>query len=122
MPVPGHSAQVLPLELVPVPGHSAQVLPLEQVPVPGHSAQVLPLELVAVPRHGAQISGRAPTKGYVQTGACAQCHSIQMNKIGKRGCEAFTQFEIFFMSALVHDAHTIFFVLANFQIDLLGNQ
>ena len=53
VPVPGHSAQVLPLELVPVPGHGAQVLPLELVPVPGHGAQVLPLELVPVPGHGA---------------------------------------------------------------------
>ena len=37
----------------------------------GHGAQVLPLELVPLPRHGAQISVRAPTKGYVQTGARA---------------------------------------------------
>ena len=67
MPVPGHGARVLPLELVPVPGHGARVLPLELVPVPGHGARVLSLELV----HGAQISARAPTKGYVQTGAQA---------------------------------------------------
>ena len=39
------------------------------VPVPGHGARVLPLELVPVPGHGVQISARAPTKGYVQTGA-----------------------------------------------------
>ena len=38
-------------------------------PVPGHDAQVIPLELVSVPGHGAQICDRAPTKGYVQTGA-----------------------------------------------------
>ena len=42
------------------------------VPVPGDGAQVLPLESVPVPRHGAQISVRAPTKGYVQTGARAR--------------------------------------------------
>ena len=39
------------------------------VSVPGHGARVLPLELVPVPGHGVQISARAPTKGYVQTGA-----------------------------------------------------
>ena len=39
------------------------------VPVAGHGAGVLPLELVPVPGHGAQICARAPTKGYVQTGA-----------------------------------------------------
>ena len=39
------------------------------VPVPGHGARVLPLELVPVSGHGAQISAWAPTKGYVQTGA-----------------------------------------------------
>ena len=67
----GHCARVLPLELVPVPGHGARVLPLELVPVPGQGAQVLPLELVPVPGHGAEISARAPTKGYVHTGAWA---------------------------------------------------
>ena len=36
------------------------------VPVLGHGARVLPLELVAVPGDGAQISAREPTKGYVQ--------------------------------------------------------
>ena len=41
------------------------------VPVLGHGARVLPLELVLLPGHGAQISARAPTKGYVQTGARA---------------------------------------------------
>ena len=71
VPVPGQGAQVLPLELVPVPWHGAQVLPLELVPVPWHGARVLPLELVPVPGHGAQICARAPTKGYVQTGARA---------------------------------------------------
>ena len=35
-------------------------------------ARILPLELVPVPGHGAQISARAPTKGYVQTGARAR--------------------------------------------------
>ena len=25
-----------------------------------------------MPGHGAQVSARAPTKGYIQTGACAQ--------------------------------------------------
>ena len=38
------------------------------LPVLGHGARVLPLELVPVPGHGVQISARAPTKGYVQTG------------------------------------------------------
>ena len=42
------------------------------VPVLGHGALVLLLELVPVPGHGAQISTRAPTKGYVQTGARAK--------------------------------------------------
>ena len=41
------------------------------VPVPGHSARVLPLELVPVPVHGAKISARAPAKGFVQIGARA---------------------------------------------------
>ena len=36
------------------------------MPVFGHGAQVLPLELVPVPGHGTQISALAPTKGYVQ--------------------------------------------------------
>ena len=35
------------------------------VPMPGHSAQVLPLKPLPVPRQGAQICARAPTKGYV---------------------------------------------------------
>ena len=34
--------------------------------------RVLALELVAMPGHGAQISARAPTKGYIQTGAHAR--------------------------------------------------
>ena len=55
-----------------MPGHGVRVLPLELVPVPGHGARVLPLESVPVPGHGAQISARAPTKGYVQTGARAR--------------------------------------------------
>ena len=38
------------------------------VPVFGHGARVLPLELLPVPGHGAQICARTPTKGYVQTG------------------------------------------------------
>ena len=42
------------------------------VPVHWYSAQVLPPDLVPVPGPGAQISGRAPKKGYVQTGAHAQ--------------------------------------------------
>ena len=41
------------------------------VPLPGHDARVLSLELVPVPGHGAQISARAPTKGCVQTRARA---------------------------------------------------
>ena len=41
------------------------------VPVPGHSARVLPLQPVPVPRHGAQICAWEPTKGYVQTGVRA---------------------------------------------------
>ena len=41
------------------------------VPVLGHGALVLPLESVPVPEQGAQICARAPTKGYVQTGAQA---------------------------------------------------
>ena len=41
------------------------------VPMLGHGAQVLPLELVPVPGHDAQIRARAPMKGYVQTGAHA---------------------------------------------------
>ena len=45
--------------------------------MPGDGARVLPLELVPVPRHGAQISTRAPTKGYVQTGASARAKSEQ---------------------------------------------
>ena len=73
VPMPGHGAQVLPLELVPghVLRHGVRVLPLELVPghVLRHGAQVLPLELV--PGDGAQIRARAPTKGYVQTGTRA---------------------------------------------------
>ena len=42
------------------------------VSVPGHGARVLPLELVP----GAQICARAPTKGYVQTGARAREPSL----------------------------------------------
>ena len=45
VPVPGHGAQVLPLELVPVPRHFAQLVLGHQqkamfrlVPVPGHLA------------------------------------------------------------------------------------
>ena len=57
VPVPGHSARVLPLELVPVPGHSAQICaraPTKGYAVhTGHGTRVLPLELVAVPGHGA---------------------------------------------------------------------
>ena len=37
----------------------------------GHGAGVLLLEAVPVPRHGAHIRARAPTKGYIQTGARA---------------------------------------------------
>ena len=32
--------------------------------------------LVPVPGHGAQIGVQAPTKGYVQTGACTQVPSL----------------------------------------------
>ena len=35
------------------------------VPMPGHGARVLPLELMPVPGHGTQIRARAPTNGYV---------------------------------------------------------
>ena len=45
---------------------------LTLVPVPGHGARVLSLELAPVPRYGAQISAPAPTKGYVQTDASAR--------------------------------------------------
>ena len=41
----------------------------------GHGARVLPLELV--PGHGAQICVRAPTKGFVQTGARTRCARAQ---------------------------------------------
>ena len=37
--------------------------------------RLLPLELVPVPWHGSQICARAPTEGYVQTGAHAQAQS-----------------------------------------------
>ena len=37
----------------------------------GHGARVLSLELVPVPGYGTQITARAPTEGYVQTGARA---------------------------------------------------
>ena len=37
----------------------------------GHQQKAM-FRLVPVPRHGAQICARAPTKGYVQTGARAQ--------------------------------------------------
>ena len=47
--------------------------------LPGHGAQVLPLELVPMSGHGAQISARAPTKGYVQTGANAPVPGTDMN-------------------------------------------
>ena len=41
--------------------------------VPGHGARVVPLELVPMPAgQGVQIFVRAPTKGYVQTGARAR--------------------------------------------------
>ena len=39
--------------------------------MPGHGARVLLLELAPVPGHDAQVSARAPTKGFVQTGARA---------------------------------------------------
>ena len=58
--------------LVPMLRHGAQVLPLEPVPVPGHGAQIYPraptkgyVQTGAIPR----AIPRAPTKGYVQTGA-----------------------------------------------------
>ena len=59
-----------------MPGHCAQVLSLELVPMPGHCAQVLSLELVPMPGHCAQICAWAPTKGYVQTDACARPPSL----------------------------------------------
>lgn len=40
--------------------------------MPGHGALVLPLELLSVPGQGAQVGVRAPTKGFVQTGAHAR--------------------------------------------------
>ena len=49
------------------------------VPVSGHGAGVLPLELVPVPRHGAQISARVPTKGYVHTGARDHARTPSLN-------------------------------------------
>ena len=56
--------------------------------VPGHSAQVLPLELVPVLGHGAQISGQAPTKGYVQSGALAGHRAPSLNGafVSHRAC------------------------------------
>ena len=44
------------------------------VPLLGHGVRVLPLELVPV--HGAQISARAPTEGYVETGASARAFTV----------------------------------------------
>ena len=53
---------------------------LRLVSVPGHGARVLPLKLVRpVPGHGAQICARAPTKGYVQTGARARFNEPDMD-------------------------------------------
>ena len=45
------------------------------VPVLGHGARVLPLELEPVPGHDAKICARAPTKGYFQTGAHARARA-----------------------------------------------
>ena len=44
------------------------------VPMLGHGARVLPRE--KVPGQGAQFCGRAPTKGYVQTGARARRNCV----------------------------------------------
>ena len=52
------------------------------VPVLGHSARVIPLELVPVPEHGAEISARATTKGYVQTRARALGTGTSLKIIG----------------------------------------
>ena len=43
----------------------------------------LVLELVPVPGHGAQICARAPTKGFVQTGA--QARALGMNTKSEQG-------------------------------------
>ena len=52
-------------------------------------ARVVPLVLVRVSGHGTQISARAPTKGYVQTGACARAPGL-----GTKSEQSLTWFDV----------------------------
>ena len=55
------------------------------MPVLGHGARVLPLDLVPVPGHGAQISARAPTKGSPSlNGALIICNEAGFDMIASK--------------------------------------